>query len=68
MWLLKIGIKPRKPYDRFPAQEKKAASHTPRPFVDLLVSILIPSVVLMKFSNENSLGASGALIIALAFR
>jgi len=50
-----------------PAQEKKAASHTPRPFVDLLVSILIPSVVLMKFSNENSLGASGALIIALAF-
>lgn len=49
------------------AQEKKAASHTPRPFVDLLVSILIPSVVLMKFSNENSLGASGALIIALAF-
>ena len=50
-----------------PTQEKKAASHTPRPFVDLLVSILIPSVVLMKFSNENSLGASGALIIALAF-
>lgn len=50
-----------------PVQEKKVASHTPRPFVDLLVSILIPSVVLMKFSSENSLGASGALIIALAF-
>ncbi|MEO6421737.1 MAG: VC0807 family protein [Candidatus Nitrotoga sp.] len=48
-------------------QEKKTASHTPRPFVDMLVSILVPSVVLMKFSNENSLGASGALIIALAF-
>lgn len=48
-------------------QKKKAANHTPRPFVDLLVSILIPSVILMKFSNENSLGASGALIIALAF-
>lgn len=50
-----------------PSQEKKAASHTPRPFIDLLVSILIPSVVLMKLSNESSLGASGALIIALAF-
>lgn len=50
-----------------PLQEKKAASHTPRPFIDLIVSILAPTVVLMKFSNENSLGASGALIIALAF-
>ena len=50
-----------------PSQEKKAASHTPRPFIDLIVSILTPTVVLMKFSNENSLGASGALIIALAF-
>ena len=50
-----------------PSQEKKVASHAPRPFIDLLVSILIPTVVLMKFSNENSLGASGALIIALAF-
>lgn len=46
---------------------KKAATHKPRPFVDLLVSILIPSVILMKFSGENDLGASGALILALAF-
>ena len=50
-----------------PVQEKKSASHTPRPFVDLLISILIPSVILMKFSGEDNLGASGALIIALAF-
>ncbi|MFZ1547209.1 MAG: VC0807 family protein [Candidatus Nitrotoga sp.] len=50
-----------------PAQEKKTANHTPRPFVDLLVSIIIPSAVLMKLSNENSLGASGALIVALIF-
>ncbi len=34
---------------------KKAPSHKPRPFVDLLVSILIPSVILMKFSGENDL-------------
>ncbi len=46
---------------------KKVPTHKPRPFVDLLVSILIPSVILMKFSGENDLGASGALILALAF-
>ena len=50
-----------------PLQEKKAENHTPRPFIDLIVSILTPTGVLVKFSNENSLGASGALIIALAF-
>lgn len=45
----------------------KPPDHKPRPFIDLLVSILIPSVILMKFSGENDLGASGALILALAF-
>ena len=50
-----------------PAQEKKALNHTQHTFIDLLVSILIPSVVLMKFSNENNFGSSGGLIIALAF-
>jgi intracellular septation protein A len=38
-----------------------------RPLIDLLVSIVIPSVVLMKFSDEADLGAVGALIVALAF-
>ncbi|MFN3579829.1 MAG: VC0807 family protein [Pseudomonas sp.] len=41
--------------------------HKPRPMIDLLVSILIPSVILMKFSSEEHLGASQALIVALAF-
>jgi intracellular septation protein A len=41
--------------------------HKPRPFVDLLVSIIIPSFILMKFSDDASLGASGALVVALAF-
>lgn len=41
--------------------------HKPRPLVDLLVSIIIPSVILMKFSGDNDLGASGALIVALFF-
>jgi len=35
--------------------------------IDLLVSIVIPSVILMKFSGDNELGASMALIMALAF-
>ncbi|PHS31887.1 MAG: MFS transporter [Methylophaga sp.] len=43
------------------------SEHKPRPFIDMLVSIIIPSVILMKFSGENALGASGALVAALAF-
>ena len=42
-------------------------THKPRPMIDLLVSILIPSVILMKFSGPEYLGPSNALIIALAF-
>ena len=40
--------------------------HKPRPFIDLLVSIILPSIILMKFSGENDLGPTGALITALA--
>jgi len=42
-------------------------THKPRPMIDLLVSIVIPSVVLMKLSGDNDLGATNALIVALAF-
>jgi hypothetical protein len=35
--------------------------------VDLLVSIVIPSVILMKFSGNDAFGATTALIVALAF-
>lgn len=41
--------------------------HKPRPMIDLLVSILIPSVILMKLSGAERLGASQALMLALAF-
>lgn len=41
--------------------------HKPRPIIDLLVSIIIPSAILMKLSGADDLGASGALITALAF-
>lgn len=35
--------------------------------LDLLLSIILPSIILMKFSTEEYLGATGGLIIALAF-
>src|SRR5690554_8072996 len=41
--------------------------HQPRPWIDLLVSIVIPSVILMKFSGDERLGSVNALIIGLAF-
>lgn len=47
--------------------EKNIPTHQPRPMIDLLVSILIPTIILMKFSGEDNLGPAGALITALAF-
>jgi len=49
------------------APKQNSTPHKPRPMIDLLVSIVIPSVILMKFSGDNDLGASGALITALGF-
>ena len=44
-----------------------ATAHKSNPLIDLLVSIVIPSIVLMKFSGEQDLGPAGALVVALAF-
>lgn len=41
--------------------------HTSHPLIDLLVSVVIPSYILMKMSGHDALGASGALLLALAF-
>jgi len=46
---------------------ENSQAHKPRPMIDLLVSIIIPSFILMKMSDTENLGASGALIAALAF-
>ena len=46
---------------------QESPDHKPRPLVDLLLSIVIPALILMKFSGNNGLGASTALIVALAF-
>jgi len=39
----------------------------PRPLTDLFLSIVIPALVLMNFSDAAALGARGALIVALSF-
>ncbi|WP_299204626.1 VC0807 family protein [uncultured Amphritea sp.] len=44
-----------------------SSTHKPRPLIDLLVSIILPSFILMKLSGEDELGVSGGLIAALAF-
>jgi len=38
-----------------------------RPLIDLMLSIVIPSIILMKFSGDNKLGTTTALVVALAF-
>ncbi|KAA0694294.1 MFS transporter [Halopseudomonas laoshanensis] len=55
-----------RPHDSQHSPQNKP-QHKPRPMIDLLVSILIPSVILMKLSGEENLGASQALMLALAF-
>ncbi len=37
------------------------------PLIDLIVSIALPSFILMKLSGDDKLGATGALVFALAF-
>ena len=52
------------------AHHSTAASSTSgknNPLVDLLVGIVIPSVILIKFSGEQDMGAVRALLLALAF-
>lgn len=46
---------------------KKEEERKPKPLIDLLVSIIIPSIILMKLSGDDKLGATGGLLLALAF-
>lgn len=46
---------------------KTAPTHKPRPLIDLLFSIVVPSVILMKLSGDSDLGATTALLLALSF-
>jgi hypothetical protein len=54
--------------------DKQLTAHSPmtqtkksNPLLELLINIVIPSVILMKFSGEQDLGAVGGLLVALAF-
>ena len=53
--------------DRTSMTDRSVPEHKPRPMIDLSVSIIIPSVILMKLSGDDYLGASAALVVALAF-
>lgn len=48
-------------------ETQSTPTHKPRPWVDLLVSIIIPSVILMKLSGDEYLGSVMALVIGLTF-
>lgn len=48
-------------------QPTTVPDHKPRPFIDLMVSIVIPSIILMKFSGDEHLGSVNALLLGLAF-
>lgn len=37
------------------------------PFVELIITIVLPSIILMKLSSADRLGTGGALVLALAF-
>ena len=46
---------------------KTLPTHKPRPMIDMVFGIIIPSVILMKLSGDNDLGATYALLLALSF-
>ena len=37
------------------------------PFIELIITIVLPSIILMKLSGADKLGTAGALVLALAF-
>jgi intracellular septation protein A len=44
-----------------------AESQTRSPLLEIAVTLLIPSLILMQFSKPEHLGVAGALVVALAF-
>jgi len=49
------------------SEQSGAPERKPRPLIDLLISIIIPSLILMKLSGDDALGNVNALLLALAF-
>lgn len=50
-----------------PARAADASAARPNTFVEIGVTILVPSLVLMQLSGADRLGSAGALLLALAF-
>ena len=44
-----------------------AAKPNPNPLIELMITLVIPSLILMKLSDTEDLGAVNALLLALAF-
>lgn len=49
------------------SQPGPTSGHKPNPLLELLITLIIPSIILMKLSDPQDLGATGALLLALAF-
>jgi hypothetical protein len=50
-----------------PPTAAPAAAKKPNPLIEIAVTIIVPAVILMKFSGADSLGTLRALLLALAF-
>ncbi len=48
-------------------RDTRTGQHQPRPLIDLSVSIVLPSLIMMKLSSDSYLGVEGALMLALSF-
>ena len=46
---------------------KTQAAAKPNPLIEIAVTIIVPALILMKFSGEADLGSLNALLLALAF-
>ena len=52
---------------QFPERAMQPAQKKPSPLIEILVNVVVPSIILMKFSGPEHLGTVNALVIALAF-
>ena len=50
-----------------PPLARRADAAKPNPFLEIAVTIVVPSLVLMQLSGDDRLGRVGALVLALAF-
>jgi hypothetical protein len=49
------------------SEQSMAATEKPNPLIELTITLIIPSLILMKLSGPEDLGAASALALALSF-